>query len=294
MAADGASAKTLVFCYSYGMGGWGDLLKGLHTCWCWAKATGRELRIDFSRHVFGTVFPQYGTPLLGAVAGPLLNLIDKGGQIGVAELRAMEADACVFVACNWFSPKSVEGCEAAVVLEFYEKLYSEIFPVCVGDGAGVGGERTYRVFHCRMGDKYLAEAYCCKGDNRIGSMSVLTDQIRAFDGAGGDAGAKKTMVCSDHASVIRSLLNQIPGSFCVCTEPYHIAYNSPGINERIGAIRAMIYEHFMMSRAAEIWMAVYSGFPITAAMVGDVCLKLGGAEYTDEYVAFVRGLRSYP
>ncbi len=99
------------------------------------------------------------------------------------------------------------------------------------------------------------------------------------------------MVCSDHASVIRSLLGQIPNSFCVCTEPYHIAYFREDLVQRIGTIRAMIYEHCMMSRSAGIWMAAYSGFPITAAMIGGIPLVLKGGAYRDSYVDFVRGLR---
>jgi hypothetical protein len=291
MSKGEGQGKTLVFCYSYGMGGWGDLVKGLHTCWCWAKATNRELRIDFSRHVFGAVFPQYGSgiDLEGAA---MLQLIDKGGQVGIEDVRAIP-NRVVAIRCNWFSPESVKGIGRDVVLGFYDALYTDLFPVCMEDGAAAKG--TYRVFHCRMGDKYLSEAYACKGDNRIGSMGVLAEQIRAFQegaGTGAGAGKGKTMVCSDHASVIRSLLGQIPDSFCVCTEPYHIAYFREDLVQRIGTIRAMIYEHCTMSRSAEIWMAAYSGFPITAAMAGAVPLVLKGETYRDAYVDFVRRLRA--
>jgi hypothetical protein len=272
----------LVFCYSYGMGGWGDMLKGLHTCWCWAKATGRELQIDFSRHVFGHVFPQYGVAKTTST-GVALQLIDKVGEIRLEEI-AMITNPVVMVTCNWFSPSSVAGVSAEVVLGFYDALYADLFPIAWDTGAF---PTTYRVFHCRMGDKYLSEAYACKGDNRIGSMGVLTEQIRAFVGSGGGS----TMVCSDHASVIRSLLNQIPNSFSVCTEPYHIAYYREDLLQRIGTIRAMVYEHAMMARSSKIWMAAYSGFPITAAMVGNVPLLLAGEPYRDGYVDFVQGLR---
>jgi hypothetical protein len=285
-------SKTLVFYYSYGMGGWGDLLKGLHTCWCWAKATGRALRIDFRKHVFGDVFPQYGKELMLRLEGAqVLNLIDKVGGLGVEEIAKVEADVIV-VACNWFHPNSVKGVEREVVLAYYDALYRDLFSVSM-EGVGVE-EGTYRVFHCRMGDKYLSEAYACKGDNRIGSMAVLAEQIRAFGGVGDANGGEgnKTMVCSDHASVIRSLLTQIPNSFCMCTEPYHIAYYRDDLVERLGPIRAMIYEHFVMSRSTGIWMAAYSGFPITAAMVGGVPLVLKGETYRDDYVDFVRGLRA--
>jgi hypothetical protein len=283
--AEHGNGKMLVFYYSYGMGGWGDMIKGLHTCWCWARATGRELRIDFRKHVFGDVFPQYGKELALRLEGAqVLNLIDKVGGTGVEEIAKVEADVLV-VACNWFHPESVKGVEREIVLGYYDALYRDLFPVCAGNVDVEEG--TYRVFHCRMGDKYLSEAYACKGDNRIGSMGVLAEQIRAFGGGGG-----KTMVCSDHASVIRSLLTQIPNSFCVCTEPYHIAYYRDDLVQRMGPIRAMIYEHYLMSRSTEIWMAAYSGFPITAAMVGEVDLVLKGETYRDDYVDFVQGLRA--
>ncbi len=295
-AVDGGRRR-LVFIYSYGMGGWGDLLKGLHSCWCWAAQTNRELCIDFSRHVFGKLYPQYAVDLV-ARCDKTLNLLDKVGQIGVNDIAGMGEVETLGIVCNWFSPASVEGVPTDVVLRYFERVYTEIFPVRSSlDHRAAGG---YNVFHCRMGDKYLSEAYACKGDNRMGSMGDVLAKIGLYKERIGSV--RRTLVCSDHEGMIRSLLQQIPNSFCVCREPYHIAYYTADIERRIGCIREMIEEHCAMSKARWIFMASYSGFPITAAMIGNVPLLCpvaeddgeltGSKEYHDEYVDFIRRLRS--
>ena len=283
VAMEGGRRK-LVFIYSYGMGGWGDLLKGLHTCWCWADQTNRELYIDFSRHIFGKIYPQYAVDLV-ATCAQTLNLLDKTGQIGVSDIAALGADT-VGIVCNWFSPASVEGISGDVILRYFAKVYTELFPI-----RSLGGlVGSYNVFHCRMGDKYLSEAYACKGDNRMGSMGEVMTKLGLYkEGIGA---GRRTLVCSDHEGMIRSLLQQIPSSFCLCKEPYHIAYYTADIERRIGCIREMIEEHCAMSRARQIFMVSYSGFPITAAMIGNVPLLLGGEMYHDEYVDFIQRLRS--
>lgn len=281
--------RQLVLIYSYGMGGWGDLLKGLHTCWCWAVQTNRELRIDFSRHVFGKLFPQYAVDLV-AKCNQTLNLLDKVGQVGVSDIAGLDDVETLGVVCNWFSPASIEGVPGEVVLRYFEKVYTELFPIRpLGGATGMAG--GYNVFHCRMGDKYLSEAYACKGDNRMGSMGEVMTKLALYkEGIGGEK--RRTLVCSDHEGMIRSLLQQIPNSFCVCKEPYHIAYYTADIERRIGSIREMIEEHCAISRSRLVFMVSYSGFPITAAMIGNVPLSLGGEEYHDEYVDFIRRLRS--
>jgi hypothetical protein len=147
-----------------------------------------------------------------------------------------------------------------------------------------------------MGDKYLAEATACKSDNRLGSMSDLVAKLDRYMGMRkGD----RTLVCSDSASMIRSLLQRIPNSVCVCKEPYHIAYMNrdaegslEGMIDYVRRVREMIAEHRAMSRAEMIYMANYSGFPITAAMIGNIPLLLAGEEYHDEYVDYIQRLRS--
>jgi hypothetical protein len=285
--------RQLVFIYSYGFGGWGDLLKGLHTCWCWAAQTNRELRIDFSRHVFGKLFPQYAVDMVSR-CNQTLNLLDKVGQVGVSDIAGLESIETLGVVCNWFSPSSVEGVPGEVVLRYFEKVYTEIFPIrpLGGAGAGAGAGASYNVFHCRMGDKYLSEAYACKGDNRIGSMGDMAAKLALYKEGIGTERGRRTLVCSDHEGMIRSLLQQIPNSFCICKEPYHIAYYTRDIDTRVGNIREMIEEHSAMSRGRHVFMVAYSGFPITAAMIGNVPLSLGGEEYHDEYVDFIRRLRA--
>lgn len=287
--AEGGAERELVFLYSYGMGGWGDLLKGLHTCWCWAKASGRTLRISFERHVFGLVFPQY-RPAVGVQRYCVL--IDKVGSVKTEDVLAWKEQS-IGVCCNWFSPASVEGVATADILSFYDAVYTELFPL-LEEAERIEG--AYKVFHCRMGDKYLAEATACKSDNRLGSM---TDLVAKLDRYMGMRKGDRTLVCSDSASMIRSLLQRIPNSVCVCKEPYHIAYMNrdaegslEGMIDYVRRIREMIAEHRAMSRAELVYMASYSGFPITAAMIGNVSLLLAGEEYHDEYVDFIRRLRS--
>ena len=109
-----AAPRRLVFCYSYGMGGWGDLLKGLHTCWCWAKATDRELHIDFGQHVFGDIFPAYK---MEYTYDRKLSFIDAVGKVSVEQIAALE-DSTIGIYCNWFSPLSVKGIPPSVILGF--------------------------------------------------------------------------------------------------------------------------------------------------------------------------------
>ena len=140
-----------------------------------------------------------------------------------------------------------------------------------------------------MGDKYLNEAYACKGDNRMGSMASILEKLGRYKAT---RTASHSLVCSDHASMIRSLLQQIPKSSSICNTPYHIAYFNPTIHTQIGNIRDMIAEHRAMSKAQSIWMANYSGFPITASAIGNVPLLLAGETYHDEYVDYIWSLRN--
>lgn len=272
--------KTLVFLYTYRMGGWGDLLKGLHTCWCWAKATDRELRIDFRLHVFGQLFPQYaiGPP---AHVQLTVNAIDKVGLVSSETLAPFSEQEEIIIACNWFDPKAIGSVDP---LPFFQECYSTLFPV----------PRTplsvpYHVLHCRLGDMYLKEAFACKGDNRINSLGRLGTIIEQYKALG----HPRTLVCSDSAPIIERLLKDIPNSFCVCPKPYHIAYPSPGIQERLEDIQAMIQEHRAISESEGVYMMSYSGFPITAAMMGGVSLKIWSEQcvlqdYSDSMVEYFR------
>lgn len=157
-------------------------------------------------------------------------------------------------------------------------------------------ERDYKVFHCRMGDKYLTEATACKSDNRLGTMGDLVAKLDRYIRLRGES---RTLVCSDSASMIGSLLQRIPDSICICKEPYHIAYvnrdaerSFEGMIDYVRRIREMIAEHKAMSRASLVYMASYSGFPITAAMIGNMPLLLDGKVYHDEYVDYIRSLRN--
>lgn len=276
--------KTLIFFYSYHMGGWGDLLKGLHTCWCLAKATGRELRIDFSTHLLGSIFPQYAEPIAHS-PDRVLDLIDKIGEISVSDFEN-HTEQSVLVACNWFSPGSVRTVPREVVLGYFDELYSEIFPTC--PSATV--PETFDVLHCRAGDKYLSEAYACKTDDRLGLSEEFLHRLQPLIENGANDNTS-TMICSDLTDLIRILLQYIPNSFCLCPEPYHFAYKPEIVPNVIERVKATILEHFTMTRSREIWMTSRSGFPITAAMIGNVPLRLQGEPYRDEYVDFVRELR---
>lgn len=241
--------KTLTFIYSYHMGGWGDMLKGLHTAWCWAKGTNRTLRIDFSRHVFSKLFPQHQHP----VHAVTLHAIDKLGQLTIEDVLKHDNLPDITVICNWFDRKSIGTVNP---LPFFQELYTTIFPL-----EGVVPETPYHALHCRLGDKYLTEAYACKSDNRIGSFETLKKVIEDYKGS-----TERIMICSDHPSAITKLLAEIPNSFCLCPKPYHIAYNSADIEGRLADIKAMILEHRALVQAESITMVSYSGFPITAAI----------------------------
>lgn len=277
--------KTLTFFYTYHMGGWGDLLKGLHTCWCLAKVTGRELRIDFSAHLLGSIFPQYAEPI-ERPPDRVLDLIDRIGAISVSDFESY-TEQSILVTCNWFSPGSVRTVPREVVLGYFEELYNKIFPI----GPGPTALETFDVLHCRAGDKYLSEAYACKTDDRLALSGEILNYLRPFI-ANETNGNTATMICSDLAGLIGALVKHIPNSFCLCPEPYHFAYKNENIPNVVERIQATILEHFMMTRSQKIWMTSRSGFPITAAMIGNVPLYLQGQTYRDEYVDFVRELRS--
>ena len=241
--------KTLTFVYSYHMGGWGDMLKGLHTAWCWARGTNRTLRIDFSRHVFSKLFPQHQHP----VHSIILHTIDKLGQLTIADVLKHDSLPDITIACNWFNRTCIGTVNPS---PFFQELYTTIFPLDSPEPT-----KPYHALHCRLGDQYLVEAYNCKGDNRIGSFETLKKVIEDYKGS-----TERIMICGDHPSAITKLLAEIPNSFCLCPKPYHIAYSSPDIESRLADIKAMILEHRALTNAESITMVSYSGFPITASI----------------------------
>ena len=249
--------KTLTFVYSYHMGGWGDMLKGLHTAWCWAKGTNRTLRIDFSRHVFSKLFPQHQHP----VHAVSIYTIDKLGRITISDVLKQDNLQDITVTCNWFDKKCIGTVNP---LPFFQELYTTIFPL-----EGDVPEKPYHALHCRLGDRYLTEATACKSDNRIGSFETLKKVIEDYKGT-----TERIMICSDHSSAIAELLAKIPNSFCLCPKPYHIAYNSPDIENRLADIKAMILEHKALINAESITMVSNSGFPITAAIHRNIPLSI--------------------
>jgi hypothetical protein len=273
--------KTLVFFYSYGMGGWGDMIKGLHTCWCWAKATGRELKIDFSWHIFGTFFQQHRY-LKDRLASVTLTTIDGAAKYTVKSLERFADQEEIVVACNWFNPAANGSVDP---LPFYKELYTTIFPLTIEKKIPA----TYHTFHCRVGDKYLNEAYSCKGDNRIGSFDRLSKTIAEYNAFGHPA----TLVASDSEHIVNRLLKEIPGSFTLCPKPYHIAYKCPDIELKIPSMRNTILEHYAMTKSQGIYMMSYSGFPITAALVQNIPLQIWNMgcvleTYRDELVNYIR------
>jgi hypothetical protein len=247
--ANGDPLKILTFVYSYHMGGWGDMLKGLHTAWCWAKGTNRTLRIDFSRHIFYKLFPQHQH----SVYAVSLHTIDKLGQVHLEDVLKYNNLPNIAVTCNWFDKKCIG---AVNPLPFFQELYTSIFPF-----EGAMPETPYHALHCRLGDQYLLEAYDCKNDNRIGSFEILKKVIEDYKDS-----RDRIMICGDHSSVIAKLLAEILNSFCLCPKPYHIAYANSNIEERLADIKAMILEHRALVNAASITMVSRSGFPITAAI----------------------------
>jgi len=274
--------KTLVFFYSYGMGGWADLLKGLHTCWCCAKATGRELKIDFSWHLLGTFFKQHQC-LKDRAARVTLNMIDRSADYTVRSLEPFADEEEIILTCNWFNPVANGSVDP---LPFYKELYTSIFPLTIEKELPV----TYHTFHCRVGDKYLQEAYGSKGDNRIGSFDRLGKIIAEYNSFGHSA----TLVASDSEAIVNRLLKEIPGSFTLCPKPYHFAYKCPDIEFKIPSMRNTILEHYAMTKSQGIYKVSYSGFPLTAALVQNVPLQVWSMEgslgtYRDALVDSIRG-----
>ena len=275
--------QTLVFFYTYRMGGWGDMVKGLHTCWCWAKATKRELRIDFRHHIFGKLFPQYTDTTLPPITSLTLNAIDQVGKISVERLQEFSDKNEIIIACNWFSVESIGSVDP---FPFYKELYTDFFPV-----PAIEIPKDYHVLHCRVGDKYLSEATSCKSDDRIKSFSRLPTIIEQYNALK----HPKTLVCSDSAIIIDKLLKAIPNSFSICPRPYHIAYPHAEIYSKLEDILLMIQEHKAMTESAGIYMMSYSGFPITAGLVGGISLQLWNEEctlfwYSDTMVNDIRKL----
>jgi len=253
------------------MGGWGDMLKGLHTAWCWAKGTNRTLRIDFSNHIFSKLFPQHQH----SIKLVTLSLIDKLGKVSIDTLSPYSEQQDITITCNWFDINSIGSVNP---LPFFKELYTTIFPLNEPEIP-----TPYHALHCRLGDKYLNEAYACKSDNRIKSFDTLKTVIDEYKDS-----KDRIMICSDHSSAITKLLNSIPNSFCICPKPYHIAYNNPNIISRLSDIKAMILEHRALTNAESITMVSYSGFPITAAIhrITPIFIYNDGVKqpYTDELV----------
>jgi hypothetical protein len=276
--------KTLVFFYTYRLGGWGDMIKGLHTCWCWAKAMDRVLKIDFRHHIFGKIFPQYALPNNSPVQ-ITINAIDSVGKYTIESLKPFENQQEITVLCNWFSPDCIGNINP---FPFYKELYTTIFPI-----PKIVTEESFFVLHCRLGDKYLTEATACKSDNRISSFGRINRIIEQYKALG----HSRTLICSDNASIIVRLLKEIPNSFTVCPKPYHIAYPSPDIETKIEDIKNMIQEHRTMTESKGIYMMSYSGFPITAGLIGDAFLKIWSEDcelkdYSDSMVDGLHRLSS--
>lgn len=254
--------KSITLFYSYGMGGWGDFIKGLHTVWCWSKAMKRDVRIHFHNHVFGTLFPQHVHSDIQKIHR---SFIDKVGKATVQDLLPLEQIDDIVVTCNWFSLTSVDNTYA----DFYKEFYTTLFPVRPYVHP-LYHPSSYHVLHCRIGDKYLTEATSCKGDNRIGSIARLKTLIDEYNALGHE----HTLVCSDSASIVKHLLTHVKGAFAICQQPYHIAYNSATIQDHKDDIYTMIQEHEAMTHALTITKVAYSGFPITAARIGSVPLYI--------------------
>jgi len=88
-------------------------------------------------------------------------------------------------------------------------------------------------------------------------------------------------------------LKAIPNSFTICPRPYHIAYPHAEIYSKLGDILSMIQEHKAMTESAGIYMMSYSGFPITAALIGSKPLQIWNEEctlfwYSDPMVQGIR------
>jgi hypothetical protein len=189
----------------------------------------------------------------------------------------------IIIACNWFSVESIGSVDP---FPFYKELYTRFFPV-----PEIKISEPYHVLHCRVGDKYLSEATSCKSDDRIKSFSrlpTIIDQYNAFK-------HPKTLVCSDSAIIIEKLLKAIPNSFSICPRPYHIAYPHAEIYSKLEDILLMIQEHKAMTESAGIYMMSYSGFPITAGLIGGISLQLWNEEcilfwYSDPMVNEIRKL----
>ena len=257
------------------------MVRGLHTCWCWAKATGRELKIDFSWHILGTLFHQHRY-IQNRIAPVTLNMIDKTTQYTVRTLDPFADQEEIVLTCNWFNPIANGSVDP---LPFYKELYTTIFPIIIERDIPA----TYHTFHCRVGDKYLQEAYSCKGDNRIGSFDRLGKIIEQYNALGHSA----TLVASDNEVIVNRLLRDIPGSFTLCPRPYHLAYKCTDIEFKIPSIRDTILEHYAMTKSQGIYKVSYSGFPITAALVQNIPLQVWSMEgslgtYRDTMVDSIR------
>jgi len=185
------------------------------------------------------------------------------------------------VACNWFSVESIGSVDP---FPFYKELYTVFFPVPTPVLA-----KPFHTLHCRLGDKYLVEATACKSDNRISSFSRLSTIIEQYKALG----HSRTLVCSDNRTVVDRLLKEIPNSFSICSKPYHIAYPSADLHLRLPDILTMIQEHKAMTESEEIYMMAYSGFPITAGLIGSKPLQIWSqdcvlGEYSDDMVQGIR------
>ena len=232
--------------------------------------------------VDGTLFKQHQY-LKDRPARVTLNMIDKSAEYTVQSLEPFADQEEIVVTCNWFNPVANGSVDP---LPFYKELYTTIFPTVIEREIPA----SYHTFHCRIGDKYLQEAYSSKGDNRIGSFDRLGKIIEQYNALGHPA----TLVASDSEVIVNRLLKDIPGAFTLCPKPYHLAYKCADIEFKIPSIRDTVLEHYAMTKSQGIYKVSYSGFPITAALVQNIPLQVWSMQgvlgsYRDELVDYIRG-----
>lgn len=252
----------LIFFYTYGCGGLGDLIKGMASVWWIAQKSGREFSIEF-RHELGVLFPDKMMKRRDVLL-PSISLIDKRTSGNLLDLLNSPSivNRDVLIACNGDLDHFTKYENyAKQMLPFFQKVYTEFLPI-----RQISLSEKFQVLHCRMGDVYLNEA-TNRSDNRIGGIDVFNRKLDIFKRL---FAGMRTLICCDSKEYLQELLATVPNSFSVCKEPYHFAYNTrkKAQSDIIESIRETLAEHELMSRGDRILMMVYSGFPIIASLIG--------------------------
>jgi hypothetical protein len=276
--------KFLFLEYDYNRGGLGDLWKGGFLVFCISKFSDRIFSFDLRPHIIDKlysitdivkdnvyddtkiIFNEYSYIPLGMIIDDIKSSTKK----------------CIKMICNRWRHEIFLSREMNIrdLISEYNKLFQKQFSInhhSLIEKYNL--HEKFIVFHCRCGDMYLNEStQLFKSDNRISSFELLEKKIQFFNSIEKN---DKIMICGDSESIVKMLLSKIPNSFTISPKPHHFAFHS---NEsHLVSIQNTFEEHALISKAKSIYMCVYSGYPLTAALENDIPVYLIGENELSDY-----------